>query len=144
MSSNAVNSVGTLFQRWSGSVWVTIAEVKSIAGPGMTRETIEVTSLDSTGGYKEFIAGFRDAGTVQLAMNYTRAGFNIIKSDFESDDLQNYQMVLSDADATSIEFQGLVTEMPLNIAVGEAIGLDTTIKISDALEIGSGGSESPA
>ena len=144
MSSNAVNSVGTVFQRWSGSAWVSIAEVKSIAGPGMTRETIEVTNLDSTGGYREFIAGFRDAGTVQLAMNYTRAGFNIMKDDFESDDLQNYQIVLSDPDATSIEFEGLVTEMPLNVNVGDAIGLDTTIKISDAPVIGSGGSESPA
>jgi len=144
MSSSAVNSVGTVFQRWSGSAWVSIAEVKSISGPGMTRETIDVTNLDSTGGYKEFIAGFRDAGDVGLSMNYTRAGFNIIQTDFEDDTLQNYQMVLSDTDSTSIEFEGLVVEMPLSVNVGEAIGMETKIKISGAPEIGSGGSESPA
>ena len=55
-----------------------------------------------------------------------------------------YQMVLSDADLTSIEFQGLVTELPLAVNVGDAIGLEATIKITDAIEIGSGGSESPA
>jgi len=141
--SNAVNGVGTTFERWNGSAWVAIAEIKSISGPSMSRDTIDVTSLDSTSGYKEFIAGFRDAGTVALSMNYTRAGYNAMLADFESDDLQNYQIVLSDSVATSIEFEGLVTEMPLSVAVGDAIGLETTIKITSALSIGSGGSESP-
>lgn len=143
MTSGAVNSIGTVVQRWSGSGWVTLAEIKSVAGPGMTRETIEVTTLNSPDGYKEFIAGFKDGGNVGLTMNYTRAGFNILKADFEDDALQNYQIVLSDADATSIEFEGLVVEMPLAVNMGEAITMETSIKVTAKPEIGSGGSESP-
>jgi len=142
--SDAVNAVGTVFQRWSGTAWVTIAEVKSVTGPGMSRDVIEVTSLNSTDGYKEFIAGFRDAGTVGITTNYTRAGYDLFKADFEDDGLQNYQIVLSDADATSIEFEGLVTEMPLTANVGDAITLEATIKVTSSPVIGSGGSESPA
>ena len=70
--SNAKAGVGTLFRRWSGTAWVNIAEINSISGPNMSRDTIDVTSLDSTGGYREFIPGFRDGGTVQLAMNFVR------------------------------------------------------------------------
>jgi len=142
--SNAVNSVGSKFQRWDDSAWVDVAEVKSIAGPGMSRETIDVTTLDSTGGYREFIGSFRDGGTVGLGMNFTRSGYDILLADFESDVLQNYQIVLADSELTAIEFEGLVTEMPLAVGVGDAISLDVTIKISDAISVGDGGSDSPA
>ena len=69
MSSNAISGVGTRFRRWTGSTWEDIGEINSITGPGKSRDTIDVTSLSSTGGYREFIAGFRNPGTVVLAMN---------------------------------------------------------------------------
>jgi predicted secreted protein len=99
--SNAFSGVGTLFRRWSGTAWVNIAEVNSISGPSMTRETIDVTSLDSTGGYREFIAGFRDAGTLQLTMNFTRSTYDTMKDDFEDDSAQNYEIVLPDDENTT-------------------------------------------
>ena len=37
---------------------------------------IDVTSLDSSGGYREFIASFRDAGEVTLNMNFTLASYD--------------------------------------------------------------------
>ena len=130
--SNAFAGVGTLFRRWNTGTteWENIAEINSITGPGMTRDTIDVTSLDSTGGYREFIAGFRDGGTVGLSMNMTRTTWDLMQTDFESDVLQNYEIVLSDVENTSIEFQGLVTEMPLSIPADDKVTMDVTIKIS--------------
>jgi len=142
MSSNAVSGVGTLFRRWdtTTSAWVNIAEINDITGPGKTRATIDVTSLDSTGGYREFIAGFRDAGTVVLKMNFTRATYDIMNNDFESDVIQNYEIVLPDAENTTFEFEGLVTELPLTIPAGDKITADATIKISGQVTINSGAS----
>lgn len=138
MASNAVAGVGTEFRRWSGTAWVSIAEVNSITGPGMTRETIDVTSLDSTGGYREFIASFRDAGTVQLNMNFSRTTYDLMKADFESNELQLYEIVLPDAETTSFEFNGFVTECPLNIPTDDKISSDVVIKISGSVEVDSG------
>jgi predicted secreted protein len=140
MASDAVAGVGTLFRRWSGSAWVNVAEVNSITGPSMSRETIDVTSLDSTGGYREFIASFRDAGTIVLNMNFTRTNYETMKDDFDSEDLQQYEILLPDSENTSFEFTGLVTELPLTIAVGDKVSMDTTIKISGepTLDSGSG------
>jgi hypothetical protein len=59
MASNAISGVGTKFYRWNSGTWQALAEVNSISGPSMTS-----TSLDSIGGYREFIAGFRDGGTI--------------------------------------------------------------------------------
>lgn len=136
--SNAIAGVGTLFRRWSGSAWVNIAEVNSIQGPNKSRETIDVTSLDSIGGYREFIASFRDGGTVQLTMNFTRSTYDTMNDDFESDTAQSYEIVLPDAENTSLEFVGLVTEVPLSITTDDKVTANVTIKVTGQPVINSG------
>ncbi len=142
MASNAVSGVGTVFNRWNGSEWEALAEVNSITGPSMTRNFIDVTSLDSTGGYREFITGFRDAGTISLAMNFTAVTYNAMKTDFENAAAQNYEIVLPDDDHITLEFEGLVTELPLSIPTDDKITADITIKITGQVVIStlSGGS----
>jgi predicted secreted protein len=138
--SNAVAGVGTLFRRWdaTGGTWENIAEINSISGPGMTRDTIDVTSLSSMGGYREFITGFRDGGTINLSMNFTRATYETMKDDFEDDTAKNYEIVLPDAENTSLEFTGLVTEVPLDISADDKITSSVVIKISGEVVMNSG------
>ena len=142
--SNATAGVGTKFRRWNTSTgdWEEIAEITSVTGPGMSRDTIDVTSLDSTAGYREFIGGFRNPGTVVLAMNFTRATYEIMKDDFEDDNLQNYEIILPDAEETSLEFEGLVTELPLTVPADDKITADVTIQVSGQVTISSGSAAS--
>jgi len=137
--SNAIAGVGTKFRRYDPTDgWADVAEVNSITGPGMTRDFIDVTSLDSIGGYREFIAGFRDGGTVTLAMNFTRATYDLMKADFESDDDVLYEIILPDPDITSLEFMGLVTELPLTIPTDDKVTADVTIKVNGEVTVNSG------
>lgn len=138
MSSSAISGVGAEFHRWNGSSWSTIAEVISIKGPGKKRDTIEVTSLSSYHGYKEFIGGLRDGGSVSLSMNFTRDGYDMLNIDFESNVFQNYEIVLPDTVITTFEFMGLVTELPLNITVKDAITFDCSILITGKVVVNSG------
>jgi predicted secreted protein len=134
----ATAGVGTKFRRWSGSNWVNIAEINSITGPNKSRDTIDTTSLDTTGGYRTFIGGFRDGGTVTLPMNFTRDGYDLMNTDFEADVLNNYEIFLPDLEYTSFEFEGLVTELGLAIPTDDKITADVTIKISGAVTVNSG------
>jgi predicted secreted protein len=140
--SNAIAGVGTKFRRWNGSNWVDLAEINSITGPGKSRDTIDVTSLDSIGGYREFIGGFRDDRTVSLPMNFTRATYELMNTDFESADLQNYEILLPDVEGTSFEFEGLVTELGLAIPTDDKITADVTIKVSGQIILNSGSGSS--
>jgi len=142
--SNAVAGVGTQIRRWDGAgSWANLAEINSITGPGMSRDVIDVTSLDSTGSYREFITGFRNAGTISLSMNFTRTTYALMKTDFESDTAQNYEIVLSDDETTTLEFEGLVTELPISIPPDDKITVDVTIQISGQVTLNSGSGPSP-
>lgn len=134
----ATAGVGASFRRWSGSAWVAISEVRSITGPTMTRGTIDTTSLDTTGGYRTFITGFRDPGTISFNMLFNRDGYDLMKTDFESEVAQNYEIVLPDDDKTSFEFAGLVNELPITVPTDDAITCDITIKITGAVTVNSG------
>jgi predicted secreted protein len=136
----AISGKGTLLRRWnSGSAaWEEFAEVNNINGPGATRATIDTTHLQTSGGYRTFIAGFRDAGTLTFSANFTRDDFDTLKSDFESDTAQDYEVVLPDDESTSLEFEGLVTEMPLTIPPDDKVTIDVTIKISGEVTVNSG------
>lgn len=135
--SNAFAGVGAEFRKWT-TEWEKITEVRSISGPSKSRETIDVTNLDSQGGYREFIAGFRDGGTVDLVCNFTRAAYEIMNTDFESDEIQDYEIVLPDDENTTMEFSGLVTELPMDITPDDAVTFNVSIKVSGEPTINSG------
>jgi predicted secreted protein len=141
--SNAVSGVGTKFYRASsdssdGHEWSAIAEVLSISGPSMTKGQIDVTNLDSTGGYREFITGFRDAGQVTMKMNFTRAGYAALKADYDSDTNVSYKIVLPEIDGhnPAIIFDAAVVELPLEISADAAITCNVTLKVSGAVTYG--------
>jgi len=139
-----VSGIGAQFRRWNSGTgaWEKISLITKIVGPDSKRDTLDTTSLDTTGGYRTFLGGLRDGGSVKLSMQFSRDTWETMRADFESDTLQNYEIVLPDADNTSREFQGFVTEVPLNIDE-KIITADVTIKISGQPTVNSGSGPSP-
>lgn len=124
--SEAITGQGTIFKR-NGAA---IGEINSIDGPTKSRETIEVTRLEDVDGYRQYIAGLREPGTVTLNMNFTRENYDVLNADFESDTIQSYAIELPDEDETVFAFNGFVTELPISIPIGDKITCDVTIQIS--------------
>lgn len=142
MPSNAFSGVGTKFYRedpaGGPSPWAALAEINNISGPGMTRDFIDVTSLDSTGGFREFITGFRDGGEVTFDMNMTYADYKKLKSDFDRDSAVSYKIVLPDDKESTFSFDGLVTGIPLNIPPDDKVTVSVTIKVTGVTEFYAG------
>lgn len=124
--SKAITGQGTIFKRND----VPIGEINSIDGPTKSRETIEVTRLEDVDGYRQYIAGLCEPGTVTLNMNFTRENYDLLNADFESDTIQTYAIELPDEDETVFTFNGFVTELPISIPIGDKITCDVTIQIS--------------
>lgn len=142
MSSNAITGVGARFYRWDNIDWTELSEINSITFDGLARETIDVTDLKTAAnnnGYRSKIAGLRDSGTFSFNMNYTRSQYDQMKTDFESDNNQIYLVTLPDADDTYMEFEGLMTDFPLDIPLEDRINSDITVAIDGRIDVGSGG-----
>lgn len=135
--TGAISGVGALMRYYTGTVWASIGEVTNISGPTMSRDTIDVTSLASQGGYREFITGIRDPGTLTFTMWYNRTDYEQMKTLFESDSINDFELVLPDATKTSLEFSGYVTELPLDVPEG-AVSCNVSIKISGQVVVESG------
>lgn len=137
--TNAVSALGALLKKYTGAAWVSVGEVISITGPSMSRETIDVTSLASTGGYREFIMGFRNPGTVVFTMNFTRSDYQSLKTAFElADGVEDYEMILPDSDKSSLEFAAYVMEFPLDLSPNAQITCNVTLQITGPVTLNSG------
>ncbi len=123
--------IGTVLKRGT----VAIADVYNIGGPGVTRETVDVTTFDSTGGYREFISSLRDGGTLTFDLLFSKTGYNAMKGDFESDTPVAYTLELPDEDDTVIGFDGLVTDFPLNVPLDDKVTISVTIKVTGGITV---------
>lgn len=139
MATQGVTGIGVSFRRWDGTDWVELAEVINIGGPTLSRATVEVVSLNASNAFKNFLAGYRDSGNVTFTMVFRRDTYEVIKEDYDSDSNANYEIYIEEAEETSFEFEGLVTEMPLvGIAGDSPITVDVTIKIDGEMTLNSG------
>ncbi len=51
----------------------TIGNIISITGPGQARDSIDISTMDSTSKFREFIPGMLDAGEATFDVNYDPA-----------------------------------------------------------------------
>jgi predicted secreted protein len=133
--SDAISGVGAQFKFGDGAsseAFTALAEVNSITKSGMSKATIDVTSLDSTDGYLEFIGGFRDGGEYVLNMNWTRDNYILLLGEFEDDDSRNVQISFPDTGVTEEEIACIVTDLGYAIVTDDKITLDVTLKVTGA------------
>jgi len=119
------------------TTYAAIGEINSIDGPNMSRETIDTTALDTSGGYRTFIPSFRDAGEITLEMNFTVDTYDDMLLDFEASSIRYYHIVFPDTTSTTLEFAGYVTALGTSIPTDDKVTASVTIKISGVVTLSS-------
>ncbi len=116
----------------SPEVFTTIANVGSITGPTTSSELIDVTNQDTSGSYRQYIAGLIDGGEVSFTLNFdpALAGHQAIFTDLEDQSVDNYQITFSDAATTKCVFPGVVTGAESTAPIDGALQLSVTIKVT--------------
>lgn len=136
--TSAVFAHGTLLKAGNGAateVFTTIAEVTSIGGPGLALDPIDVTNMDSTNGWREFIGGLLDGGEVSITINYlpanaTHNAANGLINDMENRTVRNFQLIFSDSGNTTFSFTALVTGFEPGAPVDGQLTADVTLKLT--------------
>ena len=108
---------------------VEVAGLTSIAGLELTADTIDVTTLSSTGGYREFITGFKDAGEVSVE-GYLELdnGQQQLHTLFESGATETFTIEFPNG--AKWEFDGVVTGFSTSASLEDPLAFSATIKVS--------------
>jgi len=98
----------------------------------MSQETIDVTTLDSAGEYREFIGGFKDGGEVSFSgfFNPQDDGQAAVYAALESSADEDFTIEFPAALGAKWSFKGVVTAYQTTAELEEAIGFEGTIKVS--------------
>ncbi|MFJ6019780.1 phage tail tube protein [Nocardiopsis alba] len=142
MAAEAMDAYGTLLQRGSdsGTAYESVANVTSVSGPAIERETLETTVHRAPGtpdfGWRTFIGGLKDAGEISLDVNYTAEGHNALYEDFEDGAPRPYRMVLPDPERTTWEFNLILTGFECEFPYDDKASGTLSFKVSGKPHIG--------
>src|SRR4051812_25837907 len=133
MASQAIFAQGTLLKIGDGGSpsesFTTIAEVKSIDGPKLDTEDIDVTTHDTSDGFHEFIAGLKNAGELAFTINLvpTHATHSLATGLLgrymeDGDKRHNFQVVFPDS--TTWTIPGYVKTFSIKAPVDNVLEAD--------------------
>lgn len=114
----------------SESANLVIGNLTSIGEIGADADEIDVTTLDSTGGYREFIPGFKDAGEVALSGYFVKGkNHDKIIELFDSGEARNG--IINFPSGTKITFPCFVKSYKVGPEeVDGAVGFSASLRVT--------------
>ena len=149
MTSRQIIGYGGTVERSTDDVtYAEIPEVKSLAIPTITQEYPEVTSLDSSGGFREYIKGMKDAGEISLEAGYTTVGYQQQVSDNAAPDAIYYRVTFrpnrEQTTGDVFEFRGFPTPTPTGDDIAAPVMMTINIRITGEPVFAAGASIAPS
>lgn len=137
-ASVATAAKGTLLGRSTtdGGTYTTISEITGVGGPNCTRDFIDVTHMESTGDYREWITSLIDGGELTLQANHLpgTSAQNVIKDDFNAGTKLYWQITWTDASSTKTRFAGYVSNLGHDSQVGGKADFTFGLKITGEID----------
>ena len=130
---HATRALGTTIS--IGTPVILIGGLTEIGGLSLSADTIDVTTLDSSGGYREFIGGFKDGGEVSLSGyldNTVGKGQAEMYTAFQSGAVKEFVITFPVATKTTWTFSGVVTGFETSAGLEDPISFGASIKVSGA------------
>jgi hypothetical protein len=138
MATQAQSGVIVTFWREDPAIpgtWEEYGETYNIDGPSVSAEIIDATHFGS-GGYRDFITSFLDAGVMALSCNWTIDSYELAYADMLTHENRNYRITYAlPAGDAKIEFAAKTSELTQAIPIGDKISATIGLRIDGALTI---------
>ncbi len=133
-ASSAQAGYGAKFAiKASGDTYPEVAEVISITPPGLSRETIDVTHLNSDDLTKEFIGSLKEAGEAVVEVNYVPSASDPLLAAFSANGGAGEFKIIYPKGDFAMTFKGIITGYEQgDITVDGKLAATLTIKCSGA------------
>ena len=123
----------------AGGAEIVIGRLSSIGEISPDSEELDVTTLDSTGGYREYLQGFKDSGELEVSGYHDSgdAGQTALRAAYASGASGTAKVAFPDG--TEVSFTGYVKAHTIGAAeVDGAIGFGATFRISGPVTVAAG------
>jgi len=110
-----------------------VAKLTSIGGLDLSADTLDKTTLDSTGGYREFLASFKDGGEVPISGYFLPTagqGQSELLDAFEDGDEESFTITFPARLGAQWAFNGVVTKISTGADLEDLVSFEGTIKVS--------------
>ncbi len=128
-----INGFGTIINRGDGGspeTFTPIANCTGITPPGMSRDTIDVTTHGSPDAWKEYLGTLKDGGEVSVDVNYDPAQHDQFTADFDDPAPRTYQIVFPDPASTTWEFEAILTGFAPDAPYDDKLSANLTWQVS--------------
>lgn len=123
----------------AGGTQVVVGKLTSVGEIAPEAEEVDITTLESTGGYREYMQGFRDSGELEITgfHDVDDAGQTALRTAFASGASGAFEVKFPDD--TAVTFSGFIKSHTIGSAeVDGAIGFGAVIRISGAVTVTEG------
>ena len=119
-----------------GTAGTAIVNIESIEGPELSTETIDMTAHDSSGGYREKVPTFLDAGDITLRMQWDPnhathkdAAGGLINA-WKTKALTPFALTFPSTPAATWTFSAYVTKFVASAPFDDKLAADFTLTVS--------------
>jgi len=119
-----------------GGSQVTVGKLTSVGEIQPDSEELDVTTLESAGGYREYMQGFRDSGEVEISGFHDAgdAGQKALRSAYAEGKTGAFEVDFPDG--TKVSFSAFVKSHTIGSAeVDGAVGFGAVLRISGAVTV---------
>lgn len=108
-----------------------IGGLETINRTGADRNFVDVTTHDSVGGYREYVPGLKEGGTLELTGKFNIADAGQVALRAGGDAVQ--VVVITLPDGTTIGFSGYIQPPNEDVPLDDAVTFTASIKITGAI-----------
>lgn len=116
-----------------------VAEITNITPPSMSADTIDITNMASTNGFREFTAGLRDGGDVKIDVNFYPGDTNgqaAMYTDFVAGTSRTAVITLPAAMGATWTFTGIISAYESEAPLDDKVSASITLKVSGVPVLG--------
>lgn len=126
------NSVGTKLNIGTGGGAKTVGGLTSIGGIEISAETIDVTDLANSTGYREKLPGFKEVSDINLSgfLDGADSGQAEMYTLLNSQAVTTFEIIFPTAIGKKWTFDGYVAGFTTSAEVGDAITFEATIIVT--------------
>lgn len=132
-----VDAFGTTLGMGNGDgppeTFTSVGDITGIDVLDIDVDAIDMTTHDSTGGWREFEAGLKDAGELSVDLNYDPSVHGTLFSAIGVE--KNWEITLTDSGAAKVTFAAFINGFKANAPYDDKLSGTFTLKVTGAVTI---------